>query len=62
MNNITIIIGAFAWIVYGVLAYSKTNKDKFKQENKDAAFFAYIVFSPLILIYRMIYGAFQNYN
>ena len=46
------------WVVYGLLAWTKTNKKKFRKENRDVLLFVYIIFAPLILVLRMIDGSF----
>jgi hypothetical protein len=62
MTKLEIILIVVLWIVYGVYAAVRTYNNLFKGDYDDVvAAIGLIVVSPLVLIYRAIYGIFQSY-
>lgn len=64
MTNLEIILLLVLWISYGVFAIFRTHGHILQDEDgeKTIAYFVFIIFSPLILIGRMIWGAIKEYK
>lgn len=74
MSTLEIVFLITLWIVYGIHSLQATKKDgwnKFElfgnEEGADRIYIVmeiiiWIVFSPLVLIARMLYGAFKHYE
>lgn len=62
MTTLEIILTGIIWIVYGIYAGVRTDNNLFKGDYDDIILaIGIIVGSPLVLVYRAIYGIFQSY-
>jgi len=64
MTTLEIILIAIIWIVYGIYAAVRTHGNLFSKKSdfdEVTAGVFIVIFAPLVLIYRAIYGIFQSY-
>ncbi len=59
MTTLEIVLIAIMWIGYGLFAAYQTSAYK---DNKEFLYFLYPTISPIILVAKMIYGAFKKYD
>lgn len=63
MTKTEIILTAVIWVLYGLLAVRQTFDSFDTSEADDVVPAIFIViFSPLVLLYRAIYGIFRKHN